>query len=81
MLPPVKFSHVANAVTDIKNIAVSRLLLDNFPHIKAYWQSLTPRVAQVALREELDLLHVHYAIPTRLGVPGKEDYRAIPTPI
>jgi len=35
---------------DLKNIAVSRLLLDNFPHIKAYWQSLTPRVAQVALR-------------------------------
>jgi len=36
--------------TDIKNIAVSRLLLDNFPHIKAYWPSLTPQVAQVALR-------------------------------
>jgi aminodeoxyfutalosine synthase len=35
---------------DLKNIAVSRLVLDNFPHIKAYWQSLTPRVAQVALR-------------------------------
>jgi aminodeoxyfutalosine synthase len=36
--------------TDLKNIAVSRLLLDNFPHIKAYWQSLTQPVAQVALR-------------------------------
>jgi aminodeoxyfutalosine synthase len=36
--------------TDIKNIAVSRLLLDNFPHVKAYWQSLTPPVAQVALK-------------------------------
>ena len=36
--------------TDIKNIAVPRLLLDNFPHIKAYWQSLTPPVAQVALK-------------------------------
>ena len=35
---------------DIKNIAVSRLLLDNFPHIKAYWQMLTPKIAQIALR-------------------------------
>ena len=35
---------------DLKNIAVARLLLDNFPHIKAYWIMLTPEVAQVALR-------------------------------
>jgi aminodeoxyfutalosine synthase len=35
---------------DLKNVAVSRLLLDNFPHVKAYWIMLTPRVAQVALR-------------------------------
>ncbi len=36
--------------TDLKNVAVSRLLLDNFPHVKAYWIMMTPRVAQVALR-------------------------------
>ncbi len=35
---------------DLKNIAVSRLLLDNFPHIKAYWIMLTPSMAQVAQR-------------------------------
>jgi aminodeoxyfutalosine synthase len=35
---------------DIKQIAVSRLVLDNFPHIKAYWQMLTPKIAQIALR-------------------------------
>jgi aminodeoxyfutalosine synthase len=35
---------------DIKNIAVARLLLDNFQHIKAYWQMLTPKIAQIALR-------------------------------
>jgi aminodeoxyfutalosine synthase len=34
---------------DLKNIAVSRLLLDNFEHIKAYWIMLTPRIAQIAL--------------------------------
>src|SRR3984893_2572788 len=37
-------------ILDIKQIAVSRLVLDNFPHIKAYWQMLTPKIAQIALR-------------------------------
>src|ERR1700676_1554147 len=35
---------------DLRNIAVSRLLLDNFEHIKAYWVMLTPSIAQIALR-------------------------------
>ena len=33
-----------------KNIAVARLMLDNIPHIKAYWVMLTPRIAQIAQR-------------------------------
>jgi aminodeoxyfutalosine synthase len=37
-------------LTDIKSIAVGRLVLDNFPHIKAYWQMMTPKIAQIALR-------------------------------
>ncbi|HMA07329.1 MAG TPA: aminofutalosine synthase MqnE, partial [Ramlibacter sp.] len=35
---------------DLKNIAVARLLLDNVPHIKAYWVMMTPRIAQIAQR-------------------------------
>ena len=35
---------------DIKNIAVARLMLDNIPHIKAYWVMMPPRIAQIALR-------------------------------
>jgi aminodeoxyfutalosine synthase len=35
---------------DLRNIAVSRLLLDNFAHIKAYWIMLSPAIAQIALR-------------------------------
>jgi aminodeoxyfutalosine synthase len=35
---------------DLRNIAVARLLLDNFDHIKAYWIMLTPSIAQIALR-------------------------------
>jgi aminodeoxyfutalosine synthase len=37
-------------IDDLKLIAVSRLILDNFDHIKAYWIMLTPPVAQIALR-------------------------------
>ena len=36
-------------VDDIKTLAISRLMLDNIPHIKAYWVMLTPALAQVAL--------------------------------
>jgi aminodeoxyfutalosine synthase len=36
-------------VDDIKTLAISRLMLDNFPHIKAYWVMLTPELAQTAL--------------------------------
>jgi aminodeoxyfutalosine synthase len=35
---------------DLKAIAASRLLLDNFDHIKAYWIMLSPSIAQIALR-------------------------------
>ena len=35
---------------DLKSIAVSRLMLDNIPHIKAYWIMMTPKIAQIALR-------------------------------
>ena len=34
---------------DLKNVAVSRLMLDNFPHIKAYWVMIGPQMAQIAL--------------------------------
>jgi aminodeoxyfutalosine synthase len=34
---------------DLKNIAVARLFLDNFPHIKAYWVMIGPQMAQIAL--------------------------------
>jgi predicted solute-binding protein len=33
----------------LKTIAISRLMLDNFPHIKAYWVMLTEEVAAMAL--------------------------------
>lgn len=38
-----------SAIDDLKMIAISRLMLDNFNHIKAYWVMLTEEVASVAL--------------------------------
>ncbi|MFQ5717388.1 MAG: aminofutalosine synthase MqnE [Nitrospinales bacterium] len=34
---------------DLRVLAVSRLMLDNFPHIKAFWIMITPEIAQLAL--------------------------------
>lgn len=41
--------HFTSAIDDLKMIAVSRLMLDNIPHIKAYWVMLSEEVASVAL--------------------------------
>jgi aminodeoxyfutalosine synthase len=38
-----------SSVDDLKTIAISRLFLDNFDHIKAYWITLGEKIAQVAL--------------------------------
>src|SRR5712692_2703370 len=35
---------------DMRQIAVGRLMLDNFPHIKSYWQMVSPKMAQISLR-------------------------------
>jgi aminodeoxyfutalosine synthase len=42
-LPPT------TAFDDLKNIAIARLMLDNFEHIKAYWVMIGEKLAQVAL--------------------------------
>src|SRR4029077_14887351 len=44
-------SHIrkASSLMDLRTMAVSRLMLDNFAHIKAYWIMLGVGTAQVAL--------------------------------
>ncbi len=39
----------ASAIDDLKTIAAARLMLDNFPHIKAYWVMITEETASVGL--------------------------------
>ncbi len=53
------------AYDDLRTLAVSRLLLDNVPHIKAYWVSMGLDVAQLALgfgADDLDGTIVHETI-------------------
>lgn len=38
-----------SALDDLKTIAISRLILDNVPHIKAYWIMLGEKISQLAL--------------------------------
>ncbi|SEM92596.1 aminodeoxyfutalosine synthase [bacterium A37T11] len=55
---PLKFrnqdnqmSHVpeSSVVEDLRNYAISRIYLDNFPHIKAYWAMISRDTAQLSL--------------------------------
>ncbi len=41
--------HETTGTQDLREIAVARLLLDNIPHIKAYWVMISPGLAQIAL--------------------------------
>jgi len=38
-----------SGIDDLKTVAVSRIFLDNFPHIKAYWIMLGEKISQLAL--------------------------------
>ncbi len=42
-------SRYPSGIDDLKTIAVSRLILNNIPHIKAYWIMLGEKLTQVAL--------------------------------
>lgn len=43
------FLDAPTGVDDLKNIAVARLMLDNFEHIKAFWIMIGKKLAQISL--------------------------------
>lgn len=60
---PLKFrnqdnqmSHIAEstAVEDLRNYAISRIYLDNFDHVKAYWPMIGRNIAQMSLAFGVD---------------------------
>jgi aminodeoxyfutalosine synthase len=45
----IENAQYTSGIDDLKTIAISRLFLDNFSHIKAYWIMLGEKIAQLAL--------------------------------
>lgn len=63
-----------SGIDDLRNIAVARLMLDNFPHIKAFWIMITAPVAQTSLwygADDMDGTVLEYEI-THVGVDAKD---------
>jgi len=72
-----RLSHLSkpSAMEDLRQLAVGRLMLDNFPHIKAYWIMMTPRVAQAGLHfgaDDLDGTVVTEEIFHRAGAESPQ---------
>ncbi len=55
--PELKHIPHATAFEELKNLAVSRIYLDNFPHITAYWVSLGLPLAALAMNYGVDDVH------------------------
>jgi len=65
----------SSGIDDLKTIAVSRLVLDNIPHIKAYWIMLGEKIAQVSLlfgADDLDGTIVEEKITHSAGAMSSE---------
>lgn len=50
----IKKAAYTTGFDDLKTLAISRLMLDNFDHIKAYWVMLGEKIAQVSLSFGVD---------------------------
>lgn len=67
-----------SGLTDLRVMALSRIMLDNFDHIKAYWIMLGEKTAQVALSfgaDDLDGTVVHELIYHDAGAETPEGLR------
>lgn len=47
-------SEFTTGLDDLRNLIVSRLILDNFDHIKGYWIMITPEMTQITLSAGVD---------------------------
>lgn len=80
---PLKFRHKDNEMADVpestvaedlRMYAVSRLYLDNFPHLKAYWPMLGRQLAQTTLSFGVDDLDGTIDDTTRIySMAGSEE--------
>ena len=51
---PMSYVPEVSVIEDMRNYAVSRLFLDNVPHLKAYWVNIGKKNAQMALAFGVD---------------------------
>ncbi|HNU77712.1 MAG: aminofutalosine synthase MqnE [Prolixibacteraceae bacterium] len=80
---PLKFRKANNlyasrqetsVVEDLKNFAVSRIFLDNIPHLKAYWPMIGKQAAQLSLHFGVDDLDGTIDDSTRIyAMAGAEE--------
>jgi len=80
---PLKFRNANNqmshineisVIEDLRNYAVARIYLDNFPHIKAYWPMIGKSTAQLSLQFGVDDLDGTINDSTKIySMAGAED--------
>ncbi|MGE4553275.1 MAG: aminofutalosine synthase MqnE [Desulfovibrionaceae bacterium] len=72
---PLQVPRPLDGLEELRTIAVSRLMLDNVPHIKAYWVMLSVKQAQLALRfgaDDLDGTVVEEKIGHEAGADSRQ---------
>ena len=77
-----RFSYVAETTTieDLRNYAVSRIFLDNIPHLKAYWPMIGKKVAQLSLAFGVDDLDGTIDDTTKIySMAGSEEQSPVAT--
>ncbi len=68
----------SSSIDDLKTIAVSRLVMDNFAHIKAYWIMLGEKISQIALHfgaDDLDGTIIEEKITHSAGALSSQGMR------
>ncbi|PKN09862.1 MAG: aminofutalosine synthase MqnE [Deltaproteobacteria bacterium HGW-Deltaproteobacteria-8] len=71
----IKVERPLTGLDELRTIAVSRLMLDNIPHLKAYWVMLTVKQAQAALffgADDLDGTVVEEKIGHMAGATSRQ---------
>ena len=69
-----------NALEDMKNYAVSRIFLDNIPHIKAYWPMIGKDMSQLALSFGVDDIDGTIDDSTKIySMAGSEEQKPVMT--
>lgn len=63
-----------STIEDLRNFAISRIFLDNFPHIKAYWPMIGKNITQLSLSFGVDDIDGTIDDSTKIySMAGSED--------